>query len=233
MRKYYVKYTDQFGEEETEITTDGSTMHLKLRGIAFEGDDFEALEGKVDKSKFDYTVYEDGSGDLTNFRMEVIFPIKIYHQNIIVTEKLAVIIETGEELEIKGLDSIVNSIELDASFGKFKSTKKVEWFEDAIIDIQNRLPENTQIQTCLSCKYSNYHPCGNGMFGALHCFKNIKKQLKMIIDKHDLMSLWTKEAIQKGEVFNVQEVFDCPDHQFITKKDWTYKDWDYRTKCVK
>jgi len=40
MRKYLVKYKDKFGEEKTEISSDGATMSLILRGIKFEGDDF-------------------------------------------------------------------------------------------------------------------------------------------------------------------------------------------------
>ncbi len=233
MRKYKVIYRDKFGEEETEISSDGSIMYVTLRGIKFEGSDFEGFEGEVDKNKFDYEMYQNGSGDLTNFIMEVIFPIKIEHENKIVTKKMKFNIEVGKEHEIEGLESIVNAIELNTAFGKFKSTKKVEWFEDAIIEIQNMLPEKTQIKTCLSCKYSNYHPVGNGMFGSLYCFKKIKKQLNIIIDKHDLMRLWTNEAVEKGEIFNVQEIFDCSEHQFIAKNDWTYKDWDYKTNCVK
>ncbi len=232
MRKYPIRYIDKFGIEETEIISDGSTMHLILRGIEFKGSNFEALEGNVDKSKFQYEMYQDGSGDLTNFRLEITFPVKIYHENKIVTEKIKFNIEVGEDLEIKGLESIVNSVELDSSFGIFKSNKKVEWFEDAIIEIQNMLPDKVQIKTCLSCKYSNYHPIGNGMYGSLYCFNKIKSKLSAINDKFDLMDLWTNEAVENKEIFNVQETFDCPNHQFITKHDWTYKDWDYKTNCV-
>ena len=233
MRKYKVKYKDKFGEEETEISSDGSTMYITLRSIQFEGTDFEAFEGEVDKRKFDYEMYQDGTGELTNFRMEVVFPIKIYHTKKIVNEKIKFEIEVGKELEIDGLESIVNSIELNTSFGNFKSTKKIEWFEDAIIEIQNMLPKKTQIKTCLSCKYSNYHPVGNGMFGTLYCFKKIKNKINTFNNKYDLMNIWTKEAIGNEEIFNVQEIFDCSEHQFITKNDWTYKDWEYKTNCVK
>jgi len=232
MRQYKIIYKDKFGEEETEIFSDGSIMYVTLRGIKFEGSDFESFKGEVDKSKFDYEMFQDDFRELTNFIMEVIFPIKIEDKNKIITEEIKFTIEVGKELEIKGLDSIVNKIELNTSFRNFISTKKVEWFEDAIIEIQNMLPKKMQIKTCLSCKYSNYHPVGNGMFGSLYCFKKIKKELSTIRDKYDLMSLMTNEAVENEEIFNVQEIFDCSEHQFITKNDWTYKDWDYKTKCV-
>jgi len=232
MRQYKIIYKDKFGEEKTEIFSDGSILHVTLRGIKFEGSDFEGFKGEVDKSKFDYEMFQDDFGELTNFIMEVVFPIKIEYENKIITEEIKFTIEVGKELEIKELDSIVNKIELNTSFGNFISTKKVEWFEDAIIAIQNMLPEKMQIKTCLSCKYSNYHPVGNGMFGSLYCFKKIKKQLRTISNKDDLIRLWTDEAVENKEIFNVQEIFDCSEHQFITKNDWAYKDWDCKTNCV-
>ncbi len=61
----------------------------------------------------------------------------------------------------------------------------------------------------------------------------MKNKLNTMINKHDLMNLWKKEALEKEEIFNVQEIFDCSEHQFITKGDWAYKSWGYRTKCVK
>ena len=233
MRKYPVLYIDKFGKEETEISSDGSSMGLTLRGIQFKGIDFEGLEGEVDENKFQYQFYEKGLAELTNFRIEVLFPIKINYKNKIISEKIKFTIEVGEGVEIEGLNSVVNTVELDTFFGNFKTNKKVEWFEDAIIEIQNLLPKNTEIITCLSCKYSNYHPVGNGMFGSLYCFKKIKNKVKTFSNKHDLMNVWTKKAINKNEIFNVQELFDCADHKFISKEDWTYKDWDYKTNCVK
>ena len=38
------------------------------------------------------------------------------------------------------------------------------------------------------------------------------------------MDLWDK-AYKEKTTFNVQEIFDCAEHQFETKNDWTYKDW--------
>lgn len=229
MRKYPIKYSDKFGTEEGEIHSDGSSMYLTLRGIQFEGSDFEGLEGEVDESKFQYQLYKDGSGDLFNFRMEIQFHISLQHENKVISAPMKFEIEVGEELEFDGLESIVTTVELATSFGKFQSNKKVEWFEEAIIEIQNKLPNNTRIKSCLNCKYSNYHPVGNGMYGSLYCFKKLKSKVSDIQNKDDLMDLWTPEAVKKNDIFNVQETFDCSEHQFITKQDWTYKDWDYKT----
>lgn len=232
MRKYKVKYIDKFGEEETVISSDGSTMYLTLRGIDFEGDDFEMLEGKIDEDKFEYIKYHADLGDLINFRMIVVFPIQIYRADKIIIEHIKFEFEVGSTTKIEGLSPIVNTVELDASFGEFTSQKQVGWFENSIIEIQNMLPKATQIKTCVSCKYSSYHPIGCGMFGGLHCFKNLKEEASKVSNKDDLMNLWDKGNEEKTS-FNVQEVFDCGEHQFETEDDWTYKDWLYHTKHKK
>lgn len=226
MRKYPINYKDKFGKEKTEITTDGSTMYLTMRGIKFKGVDFESLEGAIETNKFQYEMYQDGSGVLTNFRMEIELSVKLHHKNKTVFSKIKFNIGVGNKLKI---ETPKDTVELETPFGRFKSQKKIEYFEGSIIEIQKMLPSNTQLIICLSCKYSNYHPVGNGMFGALYCFKQMKNKVANVNNKHDLMNLWTEEAVLNNHIFNVHEVFDCAEHKFITKHDWTYKDWDYKT----
>ncbi len=226
MKKYKAVYTDKYKKEDIEILSNGSVMSLTLRGIEFEGIDFEGLTGKVDNSKFKYDMCQDGVGDLTDFRVEVQFPIKINHKDNTTIETIRFVIDVGDTSEIKGLEPVANTVELSTSFGKFKSNKKVEFFEDSIIEIQNMLSSNTKIQSCISCKYSNYHPVGNGMFGSLYCFKKMKSTLKTVTNKYDLMDIWTDEAINNGTIFNVQEIYECEEHVFIGKDDWTYKNWE-------
>ncbi|MDW7691874.1 DUF6304 family protein [Flammeovirgaceae bacterium SG7u.111] len=217
MIEYAAKYKDKFGEEKTKVYSDGTTMHLVLRGIKFEGSDFEMLEGKVDDKKFEYEKYQESClGDLTNFELEIDFPIIIIWNNDPVIGNLNASIVTGKESNV--------FLELKTKFGKFQNTKNCGWFEDALVEIQKMLPQKAQIKTCLSCKYSSYHPVGSGMFGGLSCFKNLRLEADNICNKDDLMILWEKGCREKT-IFNVQEVFDCSEHQFITKNDWTYKDW--------
>jgi hypothetical protein len=154
MRKYPATYQDKRGTETTVINSDGSDMFLTLRGIDFEGSDFEMLSGEIDDSKFDYEKYEDGSGDLTNFKMTVEIPIRLFDKATkkTFTEPLTINVEVGETVNIQGLDSVINSLTLATSFGDFTFAKKLEWMEDAMIAIQNQLPENIYLKTCLSCK---------------------------------------------------------------------------------
>jgi hypothetical protein len=202
-------------------------MFLTLRGIDFEGSDFEMLGGAIDNSKFDYEMYADGSGDLTNFKMTIEIPILLFDS---ATKKsfnapLTIQVEVGKTVTIHGLDSVLNSLSLNTTFGAFTFAKKLEWMEDAMIGIQNQLPENLSIKTCLSCKFGNYSPYGNGMFGHVYCFKALKEQVAKLNGKHDLLDLWTAERVQANQIFSVQETFDCDEHKFPGKDDWYYKNW--------
>ena len=217
MKKYPANYKDKFGKEETQIYSDGSTLYITLRGIKFEGIDFESLEGQIDKSKFEYVIYENGLSCLTNFELTFIIPVNIVWNGKEITEHLAVFVATENN------HSVVR-LKLETKFRTFVNEKEYSDFESAIVGIQKKLPDNTKIKTCLSCKYSNYHPVGNGMLGGLICFKNLKEESQKIRSKNDLMKLLDK-VVESKKVFNVQETFVCNDHEFVTNKDWVYKNW--------
>jgi len=224
MRKYKAIYTDTFGVENIEISSDGSIMHLPLRGVIFDGVDFELLTGdKVEGNKFHYEIANENDHFLTNFRIKVTFPIHIEHQQKVTTEQIIFTILVGDQDGIQGQESIGNTVVLNTSFGQFTSTAMVD-FEDSLIEIQNKLPKGTDIKACVSCKYSTYNPFGNVSFGDLSCFRNIKERLHKIEDKHSLLEVWDK-AYKEGKTFKVQEIFICPEHEYQTKADWMYKSW--------
>lgn len=228
MRRYFATYQDKRGTEDISINSDGSDMFFTLRGIDFEGHDFEMLTAsEIDLTKFDYELFADGTGDLTNFNLSITIPIQLFNAqtNQTFTENLTAHIEVGKTTTIDELDSELNSLILTTSFGEFKVAKKLEWMEDALIVLQSKLPKNIYLKTCLSCKYSNYSPFGNGMFGSIYCFKNVKNKLKSLNDKTDLLDIWTKEAMDTSDIFSVQETFDCSAHQLPTVDDWFYKSW--------
>ncbi|EZH73451.1 hypothetical protein ATO12_16045 [Aquimarina atlantica] len=228
MRTFLATYQDKRGTEMIEIKSDGSEMFFTLRDIDFDGPDFDQLTAEeIDNAKFDYEMFQDGSGDITNFKLTLIIPIQLFNikTNKAFVENLTAQIEVGEITTIKGLDHELNCLTLTTSFGEFKVEKKLEWMEDALILLQNQLPENIYLKTCLSCKYSNYSPYGNGMFGNIYCFKKVKEKLKEVKGKHDLLDLWTREAVDKGDIFSVQETFDCSEHQLPAEDDWYYKNW--------
>lgn len=214
MKKHLAKYKDKFGIEDTELLSDGSSLYLTLRGITFSGVDFELLEGLLDESKFEYEKYCDGSATLTKFELTVHLPIILINEGNDYTANLKAIVNVGNKKYLPVY------LELDTTYSTFKVSNMD--FEGALIAIQRLLPERTDIKTCLSCKHSNYHPLGNGMFGSLHCFKKVEDE--KFSDKSELMHLWEK-AVLEQKLFNVNEVHVCSEHQLVPKSDWTYKDY--------
>ena len=209
-------YKDQYGTVKTDLKTDGHKLYLTLRDIAFEGVDFESLEGKRDSSKFDYCLEYD---DLTNFTMEVVFPLTIVHHQVEIVHKLECTIVVKHK-ELTKIDA-----KLVGSFGLL-TLRNQEEFEYVLINLQKKLPKNHSIKSCLSCRYADYHPVGNGIFGGLHCFVNLKEEVLRVTDKFEFMDLWTDEHVANETIFNVQETFLCGKHEFVQEADWVYKGWD-------
>ncbi len=219
MRIYKTTYKDKRGIETSEIHSNGSEMNISLRGINFQGDCFETLEGKIDETQFDYIKYKNyASGDLTDCVFEVRMPIQL----ICNKQEIEGIIYAQINLGTTKPYGVY--LKLETKEHSISNTKYYGYFENALIALQNQLPTNIKIKTCLSCRYSHYHPVGNGMFGGLHCFKNIKSIAQTIQSKYTLMDTWEK-AKKEQTIFNVQETFDCSEHEFITNKDWNYSDW--------
>ena len=128
------------------------------------------------------------------------------------------------EVQIGKFESYGINLQIKLETNSISTSKRFGYFEDAIIDIQNQLPNDEKIKCCLSCKLSHYNPYGNGMFGYLFCFKKIKEKTNQIEDKDSLFDVW-ELADKKGKVFSVQEIHLCEEHEFITDKDWNYSNW--------
>ena len=92
------------------------------------------------------------------------------------------------------------------------------WFETQMVQLQQLLPQDTKINTCIFCAYSNYGVAGSDSFGTLFCFKNIKDKILAVANKSDYLDI----ADNNG--FSTQETFWCPEFMEIGKTQWQYKD---------
>ena len=223
MRKYQTTYKDKFGIEKSEILSDGSELNINLSNLDFSGRCFELLEGKIDKMKFEYEVFEENEalGDLTNCQFIVNFPVKLFKHKKVITELIQADIVIGENNNY-GVKLTLKSKEFD-----ILNSNRYDFFEDALINIQKQLPNDVVLRICLSCKYSHYHPLGNTMFGGLFCFKAIKEKIDEIKTKDSLLNLYEMNHNDfKG--IPVQETFDCTEHIFISENDFNYSNWKYK-----
>ena len=212
-----LRYKDKNGTVNTNLEIDGHRLNVQLRGIELEGLDFESFESKEKNSIFNYSDF----GDLTNFSMEFVLPMSV----------LALPSNTRvEQLSCK----IVAKNKAETKIDLKLITSKDSWevknkrdFEYALIDLQKLLPKGDFLKSCLSCRYSHYHPVGNGIFGSLHCFSLLQEEALKISDKFELMNLWTDEAVENELIFNVQETHLCDRFELVKRDDWVYKDWNF------
>lgn len=213
-----LRYKDKNGTVNTNLEIDGHRLHVQLRGIEFEGVDFESFESKEKNSMFDYS---DDWGDLTNFGMEFVLPMSVLElpSNTRVEQlSCKIVAKNKEETKI--------DLKLITSKGSWEVKDKRE-FEDALIALQKLLPKGDFLKSCLTCRYSHYHPVGNGIFGSLHCFSLLQEEALKISDKFELMNLWRHEAVENELIFNVQETHLCDRFELVKKDDWVYKDWSF------
>ena len=220
MKKIKATYEDKFGIEKSEFQSNGSELKIELRGIEFRGNCFEALEGKIDKEKFEYVEVKEKKdiGDLTNCKFDLEIPINIVKGETETSKLLQTEVQLGKS-ENYGI-----TLKIDSEINSISTSKRFGYFEDAIIDIQRQMPNDEKIKSCLSCKFSHYSPYGNGMYGYLFCFKKIKEKTNQIQDKDSLFDVW-EIADKEDKVFSIQETFVCEEHGFITDNDWNYSNW--------
>jgi hypothetical protein len=92
--------------------------------------------------------------------------------------------------------------------------------EDLLINLQECLPQNIKMQTCLFCRYSHYFVAGNGNFGDLNCFTHCKEKCSKVKSKDDVIDLFDAEFDNSKQV---EETFWCDDFAIIRKEDYVFK----------
>jgi hypothetical protein len=92
--------------------------------------------------------------------------------------------------------------------------------EDLLIKLQEGLPENVLIQSCLFCRFSNYMVAGNDNFADLNCFKHCKDKCNSLKTKNDIIDMFESE-LSKSE--KVEETFYCEEFEAIQENDYVFK----------
>ena len=88
-------------------------------------------------------------------------------------------------------------------------------FEGGLLSLKEIIPENIDLKCCFTCMYSDYSPYGQGLFGSLACFRDVKEDYLNLGNtydiKRDLLILWEKHTEY------VQEIYLCPEYEKRTK----------------
>lgn len=175
-----------------------------LRGVEFSStmlDDFEPHEHARPEQLASFTFY---GRQLCACVLECDIPIALQAPTGRSTAMLSVRLELGEPLAQRLEREVV---QLGLSFQEQTvRSREHQYFEDALLDIQRKLPEDTFMVICHSCAFSDYHPVGAAFFGGLACFRSCKDAYRKIASKADFFDLWDKKEF-------VQETHFCPEFE--------------------
>lgn len=95
-----------------------------------------------------------------------------------------------------------------------------EWlWEDALADLQKKLPKDVKVLCCMTCRYGNMCPFGNEP-RELYCTKKIK-----LDNKNQLAELFNENKInQENKVYCD---YYCSDYKEQNNSIYTYNDYLY------
>lgn len=192
------KYSDQSGEINSEMTNDGKELKINLDGVEFVSNFLDNFETKDDlnNNRFQF----DTKGILTNYTLLIKLPIKYQTDDI---EK-----ETTIDCNLKSTLSKSGHSETTATCdiklnGETINIPNVDLFESLFVRLNKELNQNLTVKCCFNCLYSDYSVYGQGFWGTMLCFKNIKAEYIKIKNKDEYMEIMDDHSQM------VQETFYC------------------------
>jgi hypothetical protein len=136
----------------------------------------------------------------------------------IIFEMPLILLRTGEDFQVL----LKVDLELDAPAprsyrtnavisvtieGNEITTNNVQLFEGGLESIKEKLPVGYKLKCCYGCAFGDYNVAGQGFFGTMMCFRNIKDQYSKVKDKSDYID------IMFNNERNVQETYLCSEFQ--------------------
>lgn len=192
-------FSDRRGSEQIEFQTTGTWLSTKIRGIDFEGREFDSLTPQVASDQFDLC-----HGDLCGCHLRVEMPVRLNSPEEIRHVQIQTNISLGLANERGALDCESVRIGLVLPELSIVSSVDTGFFEDALLSLSSQLPEGFSLEACITCGLSDYSPAGNGSFGCLACFRDVAEEYRQVQSKRDIFALWDRLTEY------VQETHHCP-----------------------
>ncbi|MEV0910339.1 DUF6304 family protein [Streptomyces hokutonensis] len=178
------RYTDRHGAEAVVFESDGrESIRTTIRGVRFEGDsmdDLGALDGEPSEDPF---TFFDGALCSCLLEWEVPMSVAVGGQGVrkaVLDCALRLGAPAGPG---RGLDAetLTTTLRLD---GRQYRNDGDDDFEDALNELQRRLPDGTRLRACVACAWSDYHPYGHGLMTGLACFRGAKDVYRLVEGKY-------------------------------------------------
>lgn len=195
------RYTDRHGSQELVFESDGrETIRTAIRGVPFEGDsmdDLGALGGEPPEAGF---AFFDGALRSCLLEWEIPLPVDVegVEGHGIRAAVLHCALRLGDPAGPgRGLDeeTLTTTLRLDGR--EYRNADGQDDFEDALHEIQRRLPPGTRLRACIACAWSDYSPLGHSLMTGLACFRDVKDAYLRVEGKqgpHGIFALWPEHT---------------------------------------
>jgi hypothetical protein len=207
VERYPATYRDGAGVETIEIVNDRKTLRVTIRGIDFEGSDFDALVTVAGETAVHAAGFTLAQGSLCTCELQWEMPIAIGSTAEREVARLDARLVLGAPTAHGGIDREQLQLRLVCSRGTIESAGTSGWFEDELVDLQRKLPDGFYMRACIGCGLSDYSPAGHGLFGGLACFRATKTAYQSIASKQELFAIW------ESRTEFVQETYLCPEFE--------------------
>lgn len=178
-------YVDKTGTVETYITNDGDRLVLDIDGTRFTGsafDDFEIEDRTTVPSRFSLNSFHS----LVDCQLITKIPIILLFNGKDFPATLHVSLEFYRSAPTAyGVNSTF-SISVD---GNTYTSTKIQDFESGLLAMQRQFPAAYTFKNCFGCAFSDYSVYGQGYFGSMLCFRNIKKEYLAVSSKDTYMDV--------------------------------------------
>lgn len=171
LSSYPARYKDRFGEEATTITNDGKTLSMVVRGVRFQGLDFDRFKLQEVSDPTQLETFAFLRGSLSFCVIEADIPLPVATPTGTVDGLLTFELELGEPLPTGQMNRERLKLRLAVNGQTYSSEGNTGWFEDELLELQNLLPSGTLMKACINCAFSDYSPYGHGLFGNMICFR--------------------------------------------------------------
>jgi hypothetical protein len=205
---YPCTFTDKNGQETTSIYNDGETLQVTIRGVLFSGKFFDDFAPAAETSPELLSIFVLNRNSLCNCAFRVEMPISVIQNEKNIAANLSIKITLGVPASNSGIDAETLELKLRFLDSDFIAIDKDGFFETALLNINSQLPPKTHVKCCFNCLYSDYSIYGNGLFGTMMCFRNIKSDYLKVKNKDDFIEVMYR---LEPQILRVQETYLCED----------------------
>ncbi|WP_328751524.1 DUF6304 family protein [Streptomyces sp. NBC_00285] len=211
LQRWPGRYTDRHGTEEIVFESDGRELiRTTIRGVVFESesmDDLGALNGEPPEQAF---AFFDGGLCSCLLEWQVPMPVEVQGSGVRPGVLHCALRLGGPAGPGRGLDAETLAVTLRLDGREYRNADGQGWFEEALVDIQRKLPPGDRLRACISCAWSDYNPVGSGFMAGLACFRDTKDRYRQVSGKHGPTGIF---ALWQDLTEFVQETWLCPEFE--------------------